>query len=140
MRWRVLFIILLLTAVPSGAQIRHRIRLAGVLSYEQTVPVFVALAHGFYEEESLEITRLVFGTAAPLRAAMMAREFDVGYFAFLRKAGLDPEWDVRMLATGSDPGVIYSAIRTGRVDAYPTWEPTTTRVLLEGLVYALVRA
>ncbi len=205
MRWVCgVFIGLLLLAGPSLAQVRHRIQMAGVLSYEQNVPVFVALARGYYEEEGVEVTRLAFGSGAAMRAAMMAREFDFGYLAFvhvplarlggspfkavlslhdreifslvvrnelkdqvkrvqdlrgrtvgfslpgagswmaaqafLKKAGLDPERDVRFLPLGGDPGVIYSAIRTGRVDAFSSWEPTTTRVLLEGLAYALVRA
>jgi NitT/TauT family transport system substrate-binding protein len=178
--------------------------MAGVLSYEQNLPVFAALARGFYDQEGVEVTRLVFGSGGAMRTAMMAKEFDFGYFAFvhvplarlggspwkavlslhdreifslvvrnelkeqvrrvedlrgravgfslpgagswmaanvfLRKAGLDPERDVRFLPLGGDPGVIYSAIRTGRVDAFSSWEPTTTRVLLEGLAYALVRA
>jgi ABC-type nitrate/sulfonate/bicarbonate transport system substrate-binding protein len=193
---------LLAPRVP--AQVRYRVQMAGVLSYEQNLPVFAALARGFYDQEGVEVTRLVFGSGGAMRTAMMAKEFDFGYFAFvhvplarlggspwkavlslhdreifslvvrnelkdqvrrvedlrgrvvgvpipgagawmaanvfLRKAGLDPERDVRLLPVGGDPGVIYSAIRTGRVDAYPTWEPTTTRVLLEGLAYALVRA
>ncbi|MER3457216.1 MAG: hypothetical protein C4304_10180 [candidate division GAL15 bacterium] len=188
----------------ASAQIRYRVQMAGVLSYEQNLPVFAALAKGFYDEEGVEVTRLVFGSGAAMRTALMAKEFDFGYFAFvhvplarlggspwkailalhdreifslvvrnelkdqvkrvqdlrgrtvgfslpgagswmaanvfLRKAGLDPERDVRFLPLGGDPGVIYSAIRTGRVDAFSSWEPTTTRVLLEGLAYALVRA
>jgi ABC-type nitrate/sulfonate/bicarbonate transport system substrate-binding protein len=189
---------------PVSAQVRYRVQMAGVLSYEQNLPVFAALAQGFYDQEGVEVTRLVFGSGAGMRTAVMAKEFDFGYFAFvhvplarlggspwkavlalhdreifslvvrnelkgqvkqvqdlrgrilgspipgsggwmaanlfLRKAGLDPERDVRFLVVGGDPGVIYSAIRTGRVDAYPTWEPHTTRALLEGLGYALVRA
>ena len=189
---------------PVSAQVRYRVQMAGVLSYEQNLPVFAALAQGFYDQEGVEVTRLVFGSGAAMRTAVMAKEFDFGYFAFvhvplaslggspwkavlalhdreifslvvrnelkgqvrrvedlrgkavgfslpgagswmaanvfLRKAGLDPERDVRFLPLGGDPGVIYSAIRTGRVDAFSAWEPTTTRVLLEGLAYALVRA
>lgn len=202
---------LLLAGVLSGllansgaAQVRHRLQMAGVLSYEQNLPVFAALAQGFYDQEGVEVTRLVFGSGGAMRTAMMAKEFDFGYFAFvhvplarlggspwkavlalhdreifslvvrnelkgqvrrvedlrgrtvgfslpgagswmaanvfLRKAGLDPERDVRFLPLGGDPGVIYSAIRTGRVDAFSSWEPTTTRVLLEGIAYAIVRA
>lgn len=193
-----------LLASPGAAQVRYRLQMAGVLSYEQNLPVFAALAQGFYEQEGVEVTRLVFGSGGAMRTAMMAKEFDFGYFAFvhvplarlggspwkavlalhdreifslvvrnelkeqvkrvedlrgrtvgfslpgagswmaanvfLRKAGLDPERDVRFLPLGGDPGVIYSAIRTGRVDAFSSWEPTTTRVLLEGLAYAIVRA
>ncbi len=195
---------ILLVAGPSHAQVRHWIQLGAVLDYAQTVPTFVALARGFYEEEGIEITRLTLGSGAAMRTAIMAREFDFGQLAFihvplarlggspfkavlslydrevwslvvrnvlkdqikrvqdlrgrivgfslpgagswmaaqvfLKKAGLDPERDVRFLPIGADPAVIYSAILTGRVDAFPSWEPITTRVLLEGLAYALVRA
>jgi NitT/TauT family transport system substrate-binding protein len=57
---------------------------------------------------------------------------------FLKKAGLDPEKDVQYVSLGGDPGVIYTALKTGRVDAFSAWEPTTTRVIEEGVAYPLV--
>ncbi len=57
---------------------------------------------------------------------------------FLKKAGLDPEKDVQYVSLGGDPGVIYIALKTGRVDAFSAWEPTTTRVIEEGVAYPLV--
>ncbi len=58
---------------------------------------------------------------------------------YLKKSGLDPEKDVQYLSLGADPGVIYTALKTGRVDAFAAWEPTTTRVIEEGIAYPLVR-
>ncbi len=57
---------------------------------------------------------------------------------FLKKSGLDPDKDVQYLSLGGDPGVIYTALKTGRVDAMSAWEPTTTRVIEEGIAYPLV--
>jgi ABC-type nitrate/sulfonate/bicarbonate transport system substrate-binding protein len=58
---------------------------------------------------------------------------------FLKKAGLDPERDVKYISLGSDPGVIYTSLKTGKIDAFPAWEPTTTRVIEEGVAFPLVR-
>jgi len=58
---------------------------------------------------------------------------------FLKAAGLDPERDVQYVPLGGDPAVIYTALRTGRVDAFVAWEPTTTRVIEEGIAYPLTR-
>ena len=58
---------------------------------------------------------------------------------YLKKSGLDPEKDVQFLSLGADPGVIYTALKTGRVDAFASWEPTTTRVIEEGIAYPVVR-
>jgi NitT/TauT family transport system substrate-binding protein len=57
---------------------------------------------------------------------------------YLKKSGLDPDKDVQYLSLGGDPGVIYTALKTGRVDAMSAWEPTTTRVIEEGVAYPLV--
>jgi NitT/TauT family transport system substrate-binding protein len=58
---------------------------------------------------------------------------------YLKKAGLDPEKDLHYVSLGADPGVIYTALKSGRVDAFSAWEPTTTRVIEEGIAYPLVR-
>jgi NitT/TauT family transport system substrate-binding protein len=58
---------------------------------------------------------------------------------YLRKSGLDPEKDVQYVSLGADPTVIYTALKTGKVDAFPSWEPTTTRVIEEGIAFPLVR-
>ena len=58
---------------------------------------------------------------------------------YLRKAGLDPNKDVEFVSLGGDPRVIYTALKTGKVDAFSAWEPTTTRVIDEGIAYPLTR-
>lgn len=58
---------------------------------------------------------------------------------FLKQAGLDPLKDVQFISLGGDPAVIYTALRTGRIDAFSAWEPTTTRVIEEGIAYPVTR-
>lgn len=57
---------------------------------------------------------------------------------FLKQAGLDPDKDVKLVSLGGDAGVIYAALETGKVDAFPAWEPNTTRAVDAGIVYPLV--
>lgn len=57
---------------------------------------------------------------------------------YLKKAGLDPERDVRLLPIGTDPGVLYTALQTGRVDALAWSEPVMSRAEQEGVAYVLV--
>ncbi len=57
---------------------------------------------------------------------------------FVKGSGMDPDKDVKMIAIGGNPAVIYTSLKSGKVDAYPTWEPTTTRVLEDGIAYPLV--
>lgn len=57
---------------------------------------------------------------------------------YFKKSGLDPDRDVRYLSLGGDPGVFFTALKTGRVDAVSSWEPTTTRAIEEGVAYPLV--
>lgn len=57
---------------------------------------------------------------------------------YLRKAGLDPERDVRLLPVGTDPGVLYTALQTGRVDALAWSEPVMSRAEQDGVAYVLV--
>jgi NitT/TauT family transport system substrate-binding protein len=56
---------------------------------------------------------------------------------YLEKAGLNPERDVQYISLGGTPAVIYTALQSGRVDAFPAWEPTTTRAIESGVAYAL---
>ena len=37
---------------------------------------------------------------------------------FLKKAGLDPEKDLEYISLGGDPGVIYTSLKSGKVDAF----------------------
>jgi NitT/TauT family transport system substrate-binding protein len=181
----------------------YKLKLPGVISYELNLPSLVAYANGYLAEEGIELTDFVVGSGGTLRTALIAKEFDLGLFAFvhvplariagspwkmilsthdleifslvvrselkdrvktvadlrgmkvgfstpgagawymgsvfLKKAGLDPEKDVQYLSLGGDPGVIYTSLKTGRVDAFPAWEPTTTRVIEEGIAYPIVR-
>lgn len=57
---------------------------------------------------------------------------------YLKKAGLDPERDVRLLPIGTDPGVLYTALQSGRVDALAWSEPVMSRAEQDGVAYVLV--
>ncbi len=57
---------------------------------------------------------------------------------YLKKAGLEPERDVRLLPLGTDPGVLYTSLQTGRVDALAWSEPVLTRAERDGVAYVLV--
>jgi NitT/TauT family transport system substrate-binding protein len=58
---------------------------------------------------------------------------------FLKGAGLDPDKDVQYVSIGADTGVIYTSLKTGKVDAFPAWEPNRSRFIEEGIGYPLVR-
>ncbi len=204
-RLAALVAVLALFAVPAtaAAQPPYRLKLPMVVSYDLNLPALVAYANGYFAEEGIEVTDFVIGSGGTLRTAMIAKEFDLGLFAFvhvpiariggspwkavmsmhdleifslvvrnelrdkvktvadlrgltvgfstpgagswymgslyLKKAGLDPEKDVRYVSLGGDVGVIYTALKTGKVDAFPAWEPITTRLIEEGVAYPLVR-
>jgi NitT/TauT family transport system substrate-binding protein len=57
---------------------------------------------------------------------------------YLKQAGLDPDKDVKLVSLGGDAGVIYAALETGKVDAFPAWEPNTTKAIDAGIVYPLI--
>ncbi|MPZ89466.1 MAG: PhnD/SsuA/transferrin family substrate-binding protein [Nitriliruptorales bacterium] len=57
---------------------------------------------------------------------------------YLRGAGLDPDTDLEYVSLGGDPGVIFTSLQEGRVDAFASWEPTTTRAINEGIAEPLV--
>lgn len=57
---------------------------------------------------------------------------------YLKQAGLDPDKDVKLVSLGGDVGVIYAALETGKVDAFPAWEPNTTKAIEAGIVYPLI--
>jgi NitT/TauT family transport system substrate-binding protein len=193
----------LITGNVRGGEVRYKLTLPGVVSYELNLPTLVAHANGHFAEQGIDLENFVLGSGGTLRTAMIAKEFDFGLFAFvhvplariagspwkvvialhdreifnllvrsehrdrvrsvadlrgmrvgfstpgagswyigsvfLKSAGLDPQKDVQYLSLGGDPGVIYTALRTGRVDAFSAWEPTTTRVLEEGIAYPITR-
>jgi ABC-type nitrate/sulfonate/bicarbonate transport system substrate-binding protein len=189
--------------VGSQAEPLYRLKLPTVISYELNLPSLVAYANGYFTEERIEVTDFVLASGGTLRVAVIAKEYDLGLFAFvhvplariagspwkavlsthdleifslvvrselkdkvksvadlkgrkvgfstpgagswymgslfLKKAGLDPEKDLQYISLGGDPGVIYAALKTGKVDAFPSWEPTTTRIIEEGVAYPLVK-
>ncbi len=57
---------------------------------------------------------------------------------YLKRAGLDPERDVRLLPVGTDPGVLYTALQSGRVDALAWSEPVMSRAEQDGVAFVLV--
>lgn len=206
-RVAVLGLVICLLLIPGNvsgqAQITFKVKMPGIIAYELNLPTLVALANGYFLEQGIELTDFVIASGGTLRAAMIAKEFDFGLFAFahipiarnagspwkailathdreifnlvvrtelrdkvrtvadlkgmkvgfttpgagawymgsvyLKQSGLDPQKDVQYLPLGGDLGVIYVALKTGRIDAFPTWEPLTTRVIEEGIAYPLTR-
>ncbi len=195
--------VLLITGVIQAGEVRYQLNLPGVISYELNLPTLVAHAGGLFPEQGIDLADFVLGSGGTLRAAMIAKEYDFGLFAFvhvplariagspwkvivamhereifnivvrtehrervrsvadlrgmrvgfstpgagswyigsvfLKSAGLDPQKDVQYISLGGDPGVIYTALKAGRIDAFSAWEPTTTRVIEEGIAYPLTR-
>jgi NitT/TauT family transport system substrate-binding protein len=188
------------TATPRPP--KDKVRMPTVVSYELNLPTLVAIAKDYFGEENIELGDLVLGSGGTTRAAVIAKEYDFGLFAFVhipiarlagspwkailtthdreifslvvrsglkdkvkkvadlkgmkigmtspgagawafanifvRQAGLDPEKDVELVAVGGDAQVIYTALKTGRVDAFASWEPTTTRVVEDGTAFPLI--
>jgi NitT/TauT family transport system substrate-binding protein len=58
--------------------------------------------------------------------------------ALLQGAGLNPDTDLEYVSIGGDPAVIYTALQEGQVDAFSSWEPTTTRAIADGIAVPLV--
>ncbi|MEM0456228.1 MAG: ABC transporter substrate-binding protein [Nitrososphaerota archaeon] len=56
---------------------------------------------------------------------------------FLKKAGLEPGKDVEMVAVG-ELSTMYTALKTGKVDAVIAWDPLTTQLMESGEAYALI--
>lgn len=186
---------------PPTARPKDQVKLPTTISTELNLASLVAYAKGYFGEENIEVTDIVVGSSSTLRAAMIAKEYDFGLFAFvhdpiarlagspwkavvgtydreifsllvrkdlqtkvkavadlkgmkvgvtgagsgswamanvyLRKAGLDPTRDAELVTLGGDPGVIFIALQTGKVDAIAGWEPITSRVLETGAGFAL---
>lgn len=57
---------------------------------------------------------------------------------FLKRAGLEPDRDVRLLPVGTDAHVLYAALQTGRVDALAFSEPVLSRAEMDGVGFVLV--
>ena len=58
----------------------------------------------------------------------------------LDKVGLQPDRDYNLIIIGGDTGVVVTALQTGRVDAFSTWEPITTLSLTKDVAFPLVKA
>lgn len=194
------------TAAPSAAAAtpkpaKDKIKLPTTISTELNLASLVGVAKGSFDEQNIEVTDIVVGSSSTLRAAMIAKEYDFGLFAFvhdpiariagspwkavvatydreifsllvrkelqtkvkgvadlrgmkvgvtgagsgswamanvyLKKSGLDPTKDVDLVTLGGDPGVIFTSLQTGKVDAISSWEPITSRVLESGAGFAL---
>lgn len=194
------------TAAPSAAAAtpkppKDKIKLPTTISTELNLASLAGIAKGTFDDQNIEVTDIVVGSSGTLRAAMIAKEYDFGLFAFvhdpiarlagspwkavvatydreifsllvrkdlqskvksvadlkgmkvgitgsgsgswamanvyLKKAGLDPTKDVDLVTLGGDPGVIFTSLQTGKIDAISSWEPITSRVLETGAGFAL---
>jgi NitT/TauT family transport system substrate-binding protein len=76
-------LVLLAGSAWGGAALTYKLKLPGVISYELNLPSLVAYANGDYLQNGIEITDFVTGSGGTLRAAMIAREYDFGLFAFV---------------------------------------------------------
>ena len=57
---------------------------------------------------------------------------------WLSKAGLDPDRDLQFTPIGADAAVIYQSLQSGRIDAFPAWEPVASRVVADGVAFVLI--
>lgn len=181
-----------------GAPAKVRIGTMKAFSY---LPLHVAYALGYFEEEGLEVELYFFGSGSKNREALIAGDLDMATLAivhamiarakgfpvrvvgalqameffdvlvrkeledrvrdlkdleglkigisypgagswawclvYLRKAGLDPEGDVELVSVDGIM-TMYSALKTGRVDAVVSWNPLTVRALREGIAFLLL--
>jgi len=58
--------------------------------------------------------------------------------SYLSKAGMDPKSDVEFVPVGNNLQTVYNALKTNQIDAYPSFEPQTTKLIREGIVFALL--
>ena len=59
---------------------------------------------------------------------------------WLSKAGLDADRDLQFTPIGADAAVIYQSLQSGRIDAFPAWEPVASRLVAEGVAFRLIDA
>lgn len=142
----------------SGANIRTAL-LAGDLDFALSAFVHVPLARangqplkiisGIYDREVFSLLvrsplRPQVRTLTDLRGRRIGvASLGAGNWAalvsYLSRAGLDPNRDVEIIAVGNELQTVLAALRTGRIDAYPTFEPQTTLLLENGTAYPLIR-
>lgn len=71
------------TATPTPRPPKDKVKLPTVVSYELNLPTLVAFAKDLFGEENIEIEDFVIGSGGTTRAAVIAKEFDFGLFAFV---------------------------------------------------------
>ncbi len=72
--------------VPASATARapkDQLKLPSVVSTELNLASLVAYAKDFFGEQNIDVTDFVLGTSGTLRAAVIAKEYDFGLFAFV---------------------------------------------------------
>ncbi|TMC70370.1 MAG: ABC transporter substrate-binding protein [Chloroflexi bacterium] len=69
------------SATPRGP--KDQLKLPSVVSTELNLAALVAYAKDYFGEQNIEITDFVLGTSGTLRAAVIAKEYDFGLFAFV---------------------------------------------------------
>lgn len=62
---------------------KDQLKLPSVLSTELNLGSLVAYAKDYFGEENIEVTDFVLGSSSTLRAAVIAKEYDFGLFAFV---------------------------------------------------------
>lgn len=68
---------------PTPKPPKDKVKLPTVVSYELNLPTLVAFAKDFFGEENIEVEDFVIGSGGTTRAAVIAKEFDFGLFAFV---------------------------------------------------------
>jgi NitT/TauT family transport system substrate-binding protein len=70
-------------APKTSASVKDKLKLPGVMAYEQNLPALVAVANDYFGEENIEIEDFVLGSGATVRSAIMATEYDFGLLSFV---------------------------------------------------------
>lgn len=196
-----LFIILSAPLAYGQAPKKDKIGI-GTQIWPGALPIYVALAKGLFDENHIEVERVLVASGGSRRAALLAGEIDFAEFAFsnvavaaargagikyvmsthdyetfslivrselkdkvktiadlkgrtvgfttpgagawafarifLIEGGLKPEVDVKLVGGMSETGVILTALKTAKIDAYPSWEPVTSTAIAEDIAFPLI--
>src|SRR5437870_10213225 len=62
---------------------KDQLKLPSVVSTELNLATLVGYAKDYFGEENIEVTDIVLGSSGTLRAAVIAKEYDFGLFAFV---------------------------------------------------------
>ncbi|MBM2811932.1 MAG: exported protein of unknown function [Chloroflexi bacterium] len=98
-------------------------------------PLFSLVVRNELKDQVKSVTDLrgkTLGFTAPGSLAWFAARL------WLSKAGLDPDNDLQFTPIGADAAVIYQSLQSGRIDAFPAWEPVASRLLAEGVAFRLI--